>query len=42
MSPGTRAEDFADSTEARRALDVATDLVDAADQILSRGVLTTF
>ncbi|MGB5937737.1 MAG: HEPN domain-containing protein [Ornithinimicrobium sp.] len=37
----TTAEDFADNNEAHRAIETATKLVDNAEQIFERGVLTT-
>ncbi|MGL5929792.1 MAG: HEPN domain-containing protein [Dermatophilaceae bacterium] len=36
------AEDFADTGEARRAIEAATTIVDNALELLERGVLTTF
>lgn len=35
-------EDFAEASEARRAIDRATKIVDAAEKILDQGMLTTF
>jgi uncharacterized protein (UPF0332 family) len=35
-------EDVADATEAGKAIRLATEIVDAADELLSRGVLTVF